>query len=154
MQLDERPYVKVTFDSLAITQGNHATRNGSTQFGWDGYKAKFLVEASGKTPAFHVVAHGFCDVEQQGLNNGSTHRLWPFLFGEKTTIDCVVSTDLPDGDLPPNIPLSLTVDYDDIFEHHHSTTFCEIAVTLQGEGVPRRDAKGTLKCPDYKHIMN
>ena len=152
MRLDERPYLKTSFDSIAVHQGKLGGVRESLP---DGYEVKMLVEESGKTPAFQVAANGFCDVEQKGLHNGWAQMRWPFLFDEKAAVTCLVSVDLPGGDLPPNVPLSLTVHYDDIFGSHHASTFCETIITLGDELTPRRSATGIIPdAPDCRPVMN
>ncbi len=147
LQLDQRPYLKVSFDKIGPTEGNH------------GYDADVIVEVSGKTPAFNIAARGSClpnhsPNSQQQSDNGLTWRLWPFLFGEKQPIHCHVEQDLRNGDLPVNVRFNLNVQYDDIFKRHHLTTFCEIIITGRGEGAPRPDAVGTLECDDFTFVMN
>lgn len=152
LQLDQRPYLKVAFDRIEPTKRG----DGS----WDGYDAHVVVEVSGKTPAFHIAAHGSCVAREflarsgkGDTDNGLTWRLWPFLFGEKQGIMCHYQHDLPDGDLPLNVPFDLNVQYDDIFKRHHVTTFCEIIITGRGERLPRRDAAGTVECDDFQFVM-
>lgn len=153
LQLDQRPYLRVRFDRIEPTKRS----DGSS----DGYNAHAVVEVLGKTPAFDIAAHGSCAArELLGRNdrgntgNGLTWRLWPFLFDEKQEINCHFQHDLPNGDLPANIQFDLNVKYGDIFKHHHVTTFCEVVVTGRGEGVPRRDAVGTVECDDFRFIMD
>ena len=156
MQLDERPYLKVFFESIEPTKRNQLPKEGTSR--WSGYDAKVEIQVSRKTPAFNVAARGTCVYEdlrkRQETDNGLTWRLWPFLFDEKQTVSCHVEEDLPDGDLPPNVPFDLAVDYDDIFKRHHRTTFCEVIITMRGEGAPRHDAIGTVECEQFKFVMN
>jgi hypothetical protein len=156
MQLDERPYLKVSFESIEPTKRSQIAKEGISQ--WSGYDAKVEIQVSGKTPAFKVAARGKCArvdlLKRQGTDNGLTWRLWPFLFDEKQTVSCHVEQDLPDGNLPPNVPFDLAVDYDDIFKRRHRTTFCEVIITMRGEGVPRHDAIGTVECEHFKFVMN
>jgi hypothetical protein len=153
MRLDERPYLKVTFSGVAVHQ---RARDAVHEARPDGYEVKMQVEVSGKTPAFRVDSSGFCDVEQKGLHNGWARTRWPFLFDEKAAVTCFVSVDLPDGKLPPNLPLSLTVHYDDIFGNHHTTTYCETIITMGGdESTPRRSATGAIpESPHCDPVMN
>jgi len=156
LQLDERPYLKVSFERIQPKRDQIS--EGHPISSWSGYDAYVAVEVSGKTPAFNVAARGGCVPEhlldKQGTDNGLTWRLWPFLFNEKQTLHCHVEHDLPNGDLPPNVPFNLTIQYDDIFKHHHLTTFCEVIITLRGEGQPRPDATGTVECDNFKFQMN
>jgi hypothetical protein len=158
LQLDERPYLKVSFERIEPKRDQrHPTPS------WSGYDAHAVVEVSGKTPAFNVSARGSCVPEhlldKQGTDNGLTWRLWPFLFNEKQTLNCHVEHDLPNGDLPRNVPFNLTIQYDDIFKRHHLTTFCEVIITSRGEGpggeeLPRPQAIGTIECDNFKFQMN
>ena len=157
MRLDERPYLKVSFESIKSVKPDHIA-NGLHVSPWIGYDADVEIQVSGKTPAFNVAARGTCFPEhflkEQGTDNGQTWRLWPFLFDEKQSLRCHVEQDLPNGDLPPNVPFNLTVHYDDIFNNHHVTTFCEVIITMRDEGMPRQDASGTVECDKFKFIMN
>jgi hypothetical protein len=91
LQLDQRPYLKVTFSRVEPMKDS----NGSPH----GYDAHVVVEVSGKTPAFKVAARGSCiareflDEHSHSNNkiNGLTWRLWPFLFTEKQTlVVCII----------------------------------------------------------------
>jgi hypothetical protein len=159
LQLDQRPYLKVTFESIEPNKSpQSADMLRLYPSGWEGYDAHVVVEVTGKTPAFHVHAQGSCVpshfLDRQGSDNGLTWRLWPFLFDERQLLNCHVQHDLPNGGLPPNVPFDLTVTYDDIFGQHHVTTFCEVIITGHGEGTERRSATGTVECEGLKYQMN
>jgi len=87
-------------------------------------------------------------------NNGRALQVSPFLFNEKQLLHCRFDHDLPNGRLPHGVPFSLTVKYEDIFGHHHLTTFCEIVVTDQGEGAPSTSASRTIGCDWFKYQMD
>lgn len=156
MQLDERPYVKVSFEDIKRHERPQNARKDEGQ--WSGYDVMLQIQVRGKTPAFNIAAHGKCVPEHflkhQGTDNGLTWRLWSFLFDEAQTINCHVEQDLPDGNLPPNVPFELNVTYDDIFKNHHRTTFCQVIITMRDEGTPRSGAVGTVECEDFKFVMD
>jgi hypothetical protein len=160
LQLDQRPYLKVTFESIKADKNpqNNKTVMDLNPSGWEGYDAYATLEVTGKTPAFNVDARGSCVpthfLDRQDTDNGLTWRLAPFLFDEKQILHCHVQHDLPDGRLPFNVPFNLTVKYDDVFGHHHLTTFCEIIITGHGEAAPPTGAFGTVECDGFKFQMN
>jgi hypothetical protein len=154
LQLDQRPYLKVSFSRVKPNNDNHGVPYG--------YDAWVEVEVSGKTPAFNVHADGSCiapeflDEHSHSIDktNGLASRLWPFLFNDKQTIICDYYTGgvpLRNSDLPLTIPFNLTVQYDDIFKNHHTTAFCVIIST---EGTPRDRASGASECEKFQFIMN
>jgi len=161
LQLDQRPYLKVSFASITphkVDDSPQSTERRLHPSGWSGYDAQVLINVTGKTPAFNVDARGSCVpphfLERDDTDNGLTWRLWPFLFDETEHINCHVQHDLRNGDLPPNVPFDLTVRYDDIFGHHHLTTFCETIITGHGEGTPRMNASGTIECDGFRFQMD
>ena len=162
LQLDQRPYLKVTFESIKAEEVADKSPQNTVMHlypsGWEGYDAYATLEVTGKTPAFNVDARGSCVpthfLDQEDTDNGLTWRRWPFLFNEKQLLHCHVQHDLPKGSLPFNVPFGLTVKYDDIFGHHHLTTFCEIIITGHGEGTPRTGASGAVECDGFKFQMN
>lgn len=165
LQLDQRPYLKVTFESIKADKNpqNNSTVMDLYPSGWEGYDAYATLEVTGKTPAFNVDARGSClpnhfqkgQAADNGVtDNGLTWRLWPFLFDEKHVLHCHVQQDLPRGNLPPNVRFDLTVHYEDIFKRHHTTNFCEVIITMRDEGVPRQDAESTIECDDAKINMD
>ena len=160
-QLDQRPYLKVTFESIEAKEADKSPQSADMRLhpsGWSGYDAHVTVEVTGKTPAFNVDARGSCVpthfLDRQDTDNALTWRRWPFLFDEKQLLNCHVQHDLPMGNLPHNVPFDLTVKYDDIFGHHHMTTFCEVIITGHGEGTARTTATGTVECDGFKYQMN
>lgn len=161
MQLDQRPYVKVSFVTIEPRKVDDSPQSADRRLhptGWSGYDAQVLVEVTGKTPAFNVAARGSCLpahlLERTDTDNGLTWRLWPFLFNQAEHLTCHVQHDLTNGDLPPNVPFNLNVKYDDIFGHHHLTTFCEVIIMGHGEGTPRTSATGTVECEGFQFQMN
>jgi len=82
LQLDERPYLKVTFDSIepiATDKSPGSTDQRLHPSGWSGYDAYAVLEVTGKTPAFNVAARGSCVpvnfLPRQDTDNGLTWRL-------------------------------------------------------------------------------
>ncbi len=153
LQLDERPYLKVSFESIEPMKTTDRSRTG-----WSGYDAHVFIEVSGKTPAFSVAARGSCVPEHFSTGRirttASRGDFGRSCLMRKQVLNCHVEHDLPKGDLPVNVPFNLTVHYDDIFKHHHMTTFCEIIMTSQGEGTPHTNATGTVECQNFKFQMN
>ena len=153
MQLDERPYLKVSFEKIQASMGEPPEDREIT-----GYEATVKVAATGKTPAFNIDASGACLPSHYRKENdsieGMTWRLWPFLFDETQNVNCFFDHGFPDNNLPRNITFELSVTYDDIFKNHHTTTYCQIIIPDRGKAEPGTGPAHAIECPGFKFTMD